>query len=124
MFAENQHFLAKEIKKYRLNGLNGAPFQTGDKTSVKKEKQVTRGHNFLADRWAGASNPHPDPNSPIHIRTYAKVSKTLFHLRSWTKRPTDRQMNTRTKPVTHQRMDKSSYTDAYPQLKMKAPESL
>ena len=27
----------------------------------EKEKQVTRGHNIVADGWAGASNPHPHP---------------------------------------------------------------
>ena len=27
-------------------------------------KQVTRGHNIVADGWAGASNPHPHPMPP------------------------------------------------------------
>ena len=40
-------------------------------------KQVTRGHNTVADGWAGASNPHPHPNPhPTHKHTQ-KVSKTL-----------------------------------------------
>ena len=27
-------------------------------------QQVTRGHNIVADGWAGASQPHPHPNPP------------------------------------------------------------
>ena len=26
-----------------------------------KAKQVTQGHNIVADKWAGASNPHTHP---------------------------------------------------------------
>ena len=26
------------------------------------DQHVTRGHNIVADGWAGASNPHPNPN--------------------------------------------------------------
>ena len=35
-------------------------------------KQVTRGHNILADGWAGASNPHPyhpPPHAHSHTQT-------------------------------------------------------
>ena len=28
---------------------------------INKKEQVTRGHNIVADGWAGASNPHPHP---------------------------------------------------------------
>ena len=31
-----------------------------------KEQQVTRGHNTVADGWAGASNSQPHLNSPTH----------------------------------------------------------
>ena len=38
---------------------------------------MTRGHNIVADGWAGASNPHPHPKPhSIHKHTQ-KVSKTL-----------------------------------------------
>ena len=35
-------------------------------------KQVTQGHNIVADGWAGASNPQPHPNTtPLqHTHTY------------------------------------------------------
>ena len=31
-------------------------------------KQVTQGHNIVADGWAGASNPHPHPNPHPHTQ--------------------------------------------------------
>ena len=33
---------------------------------------VTRGHNIVADGWAGASNPHQHPN-PLHTQTYTRI---------------------------------------------------
>ena len=71
-------------------------------------KQVTRGHNIVADGWAGASNPHPHPNQPPTLRPTQKVSKTLVFplFNSMTPYgPTDR------------RTDKGSYRVACPQLK-------
>ena len=44
--------------------------------AVEKEKnmrKVTRGHNIVADRWAGASNPHPHPNLPPTLKHTQKV---------------------------------------------------
>ena len=38
---------------------------------------MTRGHNIVADGWAGASNPHIHPNPPSTLKTTQKVSKTL-----------------------------------------------
>ena len=40
-------------------------------------KQVTRGHNIVADGWAGASNPHPHPDPPPTLKHTQKVSKML-----------------------------------------------
>ena len=34
--------------------------------------QVTRGHNIVADGWAGASNPHPHLNPQPNRQTYTK----------------------------------------------------
>ena len=43
------------------------------------EEQVTRGHNIVADGWAGASNPHPHPNPhPTHTNIHKKYLKRLF----------------------------------------------
>ena len=33
------------------------------KSSTPKLKQVTRGHNIVADGWAGVSNSHLHPNT-------------------------------------------------------------
>ena len=35
----------------------------------QNEKQGTRGHNTVADGWAGACNSHPDPR-PSHIHSH------------------------------------------------------
>ena len=46
-----------------------------------ENKQVTRGHNIVADGWAGVANPHPQPTPhpiPTPSQTPAqKASKTL-----------------------------------------------
>ena len=37
------------------------------------EEQVTRGHNIVADGWAGAANPHPHPTphpTPFPTQTH------------------------------------------------------
>ena len=66
---------------------------------------MKRGHNIVADRWTGASNPRP-----THKYTQ-KVSKTLvfplFDSITMTDGPTDG------------RTDEASYRVACPQLKMK-----
>ena len=71
------------------------------------DKQVTRGHNIVADGWAGAANPHPLPTPhptrlPAQTHTQ-KASKTLVfplfdscsrmdqQTDGWTDGPTDGQ---------------------------------
>ena len=49
-----------------MDGLAGAVMQ-----------QVTRGHNIVADRWAGASNLYTHPKPPPTLKHTQKVSKTL-----------------------------------------------
>jgi len=45
------------------------------------QKQVSQGHNIVADRWAGASNPHPHANpNPTH--KYLKHSFFNFFTQS------------------------------------------
>ena len=72
-------------------------------------QQVTRGHNIVADGWAGASNPHPHLMPPPSTPKPKKASKTLvfqFSTRGlWTNGRTDG------------RTDKASYRVACPQLK-------
>ena len=36
-------------------------------------KQVTRGHNIVADGWAGASIPHPHPNPHPTLTNILKI---------------------------------------------------
>merc|ERR1712002_656586 len=83
-------------------------------------KQVTRGHNIVADGWAGASNPDPHSNSHPTRKHSQKVSKTLvFPLfdsiitDGRTDGPTDQHGR------TDRRTDKASYRVACPQLKRK-----
>ena len=38
---------------------------------------MTRGHNIVADGWAGASNPHPLPNPPPSLKHTRKVLERL-----------------------------------------------
>ena len=75
------------------------------------EDQVTRGHNIVADGWAGASNPQPHPNPPPTLKHTQKVSKTLvfplFNSITMTDGPMDGWM------------DKASYRVACPQLRIR-----
>ena len=41
------------------------------RSSLEQIEQVTRGHNIVADGWAGASNPNQHPMPP-HQHTYPK----------------------------------------------------
>ena len=71
------------------------------------EEQVTRGHNIVAEGWAGASYPHPYP-MPLS-QTQKKTSKTLnFALfvstDQRTNGPTDQLNDGRTKPLTELRV--------------------
>ena len=57
-------------------------------------KQVTGGHNILADRWAGASNLHPHPYLDPHTQTYTNKyqERSFSHFLTWslrTNEPTD-----------------------------------
>ena len=74
------------------------------------KEQVTRGHNIVADGWAGASKPHPHPKAPPTLKHTQKVSKMLvFNSITMTDQRTDRR--------TDRRTDKASYRVACPQLK-------
>ena len=73
------------------------------------QKQVTRGHNIVADGWAGASNLHPYPVTPN--KHTQKVSKTLviplFHSMT-SDRHTDGWTNGRTKPLMKLRVQEAT----------------
>jgi len=49
----------------------------GNQECIFHVEQVTRGHNIVADGWAGASNPQPYPNPYPTLKLTQKVSKTL-----------------------------------------------
>ena len=75
----------KEKKKERKKG-----------RKKERKKQVTRGHNIVADGWAGASNPHPHPNPPPTLKHAQKVSKTLVFPLFNSMTMTDQRTNGRT----------------------------
>jgi len=53
--------------------------QTDGASCLSTTKQVTQGHNIVADRWAGAFNRHPHPMpTPTNTRTQKKHLKCLF----------------------------------------------
>ena len=80
----------------------------------RKGKQLTRGHNIVADGWAGAFNPHPHPNPLPTLKHTQKVSKTLVFPRFNSMTP-----DGRTDRPTDGRTDKASYRVECPQLKRK-----
>ena len=46
-----------------------------DNLAKKQKEQVTRGHNIVADGWAGAANPHPHPRphpTPFPTQTHTQ----------------------------------------------------
>ena len=61
----------KEGKKNQIKG------RTKGKRREKKNEQVTRGHNIVADGWAGASNPYRHRNPPPTLKHTREVSKTF-----------------------------------------------
>ena len=73
-------------------------------------KQVTWGHNFIVVGWAGASNPHLQPNPDSHKKKHTqKECKTLI-LPLFNSITTDQ--------WTDHRLDKASYRVACPPLKI------
>ena len=77
----------------------------GEKMPTKKKQQVTRGHNIVADGWAGAANPHahltPRPTQPPsqHRHIEKKVLKHSFsHFLTRVYERTDQQTEGRTNP--------------------------
>ena len=68
-------------------------------------KQVTQGHNIVADRWAGASNHHPHLMRPpplTHI-PIKHLKRLFFHFSTRSSR-TDRRTDRRTKPLIELRV--------------------
>ena len=78
----------------------------GETIISAQKKQVTRGHNIVAEGWAGASNPHLHPMPPTN--THKKHLKRLFfHFSTCallTDGRTNRQTNGRTKPIIELRV--------------------
>ena len=65
---------------------------------------MTRGHNIVADGWAGAANPNPhltSPQHPTYTQTYAKSTQNTRFPTFQLDHPglTDQWTNGRTKPL-------------------------
>ena len=73
-------------------------------------KQVTGGHNVLADRWAGASNLHPHPYLDPHTQTYTNKYQERSFSHFWLDH------YGQTNQQTDGQMDKASYRVACQQL--------
>ena len=91
------------------------PTDTGSYKGALSHQQVTRGHNIVADGWAGASNPQPHPNhTPNPSRTHLQTNKQYqlqnhkyaffaFLTRAW-QLERDQRTNGRTKPLIELRV--------------------
>ena len=64
--------------KARFLSRNSEDEQSEEEDSQKKKKQVTRGHNMVADGWAGAANPHPHPTPSQHRVIHRKLQNARF----------------------------------------------
>ena len=53
------------------------PYKQNENIDKGRMKQLTRGHNIVADGWAGASNPYPPPTPHIHSNLKKKQSRTV-----------------------------------------------
>ena len=73
---------------------------------LSEREQVTRGHNIVADGWAGASTPQPTSNTQTYTKSIENAPFQLDHHDG----PTDRRTDGPT--------DKASYRVARPQLKI------
>ena len=66
------------------------------------KKEVRRGHNIVADGWAGASNlhPHPKPQTLLHIHKHNKYPKrSFFHFSTRSPLHNYGRIDGRTKPL-------------------------
>ena len=107
--------LPKKRKKIRKRILANKTSFLNEANKILGMKQVTRGHNIVADGWAGACNPHPHPRPPhshsnTQIITTAASKMRVFAL--FNSIITDGRTNGR----TNGRTDKASYKVACPQL--------
>ena len=61
---------------------------------------MTRGHDIVANGWAGASNPNPHLTPfPTQTHTQKALKRSFFHFLSCVHGPTDGSMDGRTKPL-------------------------
>ena len=88
----SRYFLCMFEQRHR--GRDFWDFQ-GSPLLGRKTKQVTRGHNIVANGWAGASNTHSHPMLPIHTQ---KTAKTRILALFYSCPRTNRQIDRRTKP--------------------------
>ena len=100
----------RQTERLRVHGCRKTKQVRG--SEKRKRQKVTRGHNIVADRWAGPTPIHtPYPTQPLSSHPHIcirKASKTLvFPL-------FDRQTDGRT--------DKASYRVACPQTKKRKKE--
>ena len=90
------HKTVANLRTFRLEH-HGVTDQRSDKL-----KQGERGHNIVADGWAGASNPHLDPTHPPTTLKHLKRPLSYFLTRAHGR--TDGRTDRRTKPLIELRV--------------------
>ena len=105
-----------DISADRLQGTTKCPSTQANFVGRDIGKQVTWGHNIVADGWTGASNPQSHPNhtpTPLQhthtqaIRTNCSILNTRFsdfQLDRDNSSVTDRRTNGQTKPLIELRV--------------------
>ena len=84
------------------------------------KKQVTRGHNIVADGWAGVCNPQPHPNhTPKPPPTHSPTNKTNCSTLNtrFSRFQCERDISSVTDRQTNGPTDKASYRVVCPQFK-------
>jgi len=114
LLSNRKEKLRKKWNCHRIQEENQAEREIEIESEKKEKEQVTRGHNIVADGWAGASNPQPHPNPtlnspPTHTQTQCNNCSIMNARFSHFQLERDGRTDGRT--------DKASYRVGCPQLK-------
>ena len=106
MIEKDTRIWAGVVSSKTLIGAHKASKEKKKEKRKKESEQVTRGHNIVADGWAGASNPHPNLK-PTHKHTSilkARFSAFQLNHHGPTDQRTNRPMDQQIKPLIELRV--------------------